>query len=426
MLNELHHGEGDAKQHQQIALAARELILSIVRSRLSHGDLKCANFILSDNKLMVIDLDAMKSHTSIFRFLNNINIDIKRIKKDTQGFLAFEVTAFLLGESLNYIKYYGFDFQHLPLPSEKKPLISIIIPTYNYGNCLPRAIDSVLSQPLSNYELLIIDDGSTDNTSAIVKSYCDNYPDTFKYYYIENSGASAARNLGIKNSQGDYVFFLDADDQLIGNSLYFISEYISAYPQIDIVFGGHISVHENGQEKIHNIKLLSSDRSRNFSDYLFKKFSIVNGGTTVKRSVYEQIKYNENFRNCEDIPVFAMMIALFNVVSINRPIAYIHKHSDSLRSNFEFIREVGISVAEVIFSNSLLPPELKKYRNKYFASRYVSNFKVNFRNNYYRDAISCYLKAIQHYPLILIRMGLMLKFFICLYKNQKQASLTKQ
>lgn len=88
------------------------------------------------------------------------------------------------------------------------PIVSIIIPTYNYARFLPEALESVFSQSLKNYEIIVVDDGSTDNTREIVGTYGDRV----RYFYQSNSGVSAARNKGIKEALGDYLAFLDADD----------------------------------------------------------------------------------------------------------------------------------------------------------------------------------------------------------------------
>lgn len=88
-------------------------------------------------------------------------------------------------------------------------LVSIVVPSYNYANYLSECIETVLSQTHKNFELLIVDDGSTDNTREVVYSYNDS---RINYIYKENGGLSAARNTGIENISGEYVLFLDADD----------------------------------------------------------------------------------------------------------------------------------------------------------------------------------------------------------------------
>ena len=95
-------------------------------------------------------------------------------------------------------------------------LISIIIPTYNHGYLLGEALDSVLSQTYSNWECIIVDDGSTDDTKEIVFRYI-NKDIRFRYALIQKAGPSSARNVGLKMAKGDFIQFLDADDLISKN-----------------------------------------------------------------------------------------------------------------------------------------------------------------------------------------------------------------
>lgn len=95
----------------------------------------------------------------------------------------------------------------------KNDIVSIIIPCYNHGHYLSRAIDSVLSQDSDNYELIVVNDGSTDDTSDIVKQYITHNPSRrILLIEQENGGPSKARNVGISNAKGEYILLLDADD----------------------------------------------------------------------------------------------------------------------------------------------------------------------------------------------------------------------
>jgi glycosyltransferase involved in cell wall biosynthesis len=97
-----------------------------------------------------------------------------------------------------------------------EPFFSVIIPTYNRANFLYKAIESVLSQTYKGFELIIIDDGSTDNTKEIISKYQD---ERIIYFYQENKERSAARNQGIALSSGKYICFLDSDDYYLNNRL---------------------------------------------------------------------------------------------------------------------------------------------------------------------------------------------------------------
>lgn len=93
------------------------------------------------------------------------------------------------------------------------PLVSVIIPCYNQGIYLSDALDSILKQSFENWECIIVDDGSVDNTKNIAIQYCKR-DQRFIYIYKENAGLSAARNTGVNNSQGEYILPLDSDDKI--------------------------------------------------------------------------------------------------------------------------------------------------------------------------------------------------------------------
>ena len=99
------------------------------------------------------------------------------------------------------------------------PKVSVIIPTYNRQKLLPKAIKSVLNQTFKNFELIIVDDGLTDNTKEIIKEFQKRDP-RIKYIWQENFGAPAGpKNTGIKNSKGEYIAFLDDDDEWLPEKL---------------------------------------------------------------------------------------------------------------------------------------------------------------------------------------------------------------
>ncbi|OYV16050.1 MAG: glycosyltransferase, partial [Methylococcaceae bacterium NSP1-1] len=96
------------------------------------------------------------------------------------------------------------------------PKFSVIIAAYNSGATLSKAIDSVLAQSYAAYEIVIVDDGSTDNTSAVAR----HYEEKIRYFFQKNSGVSSARNKGVELARGDWVAFLDADDWYYPQRLY--------------------------------------------------------------------------------------------------------------------------------------------------------------------------------------------------------------
>ena len=123
------------------------------------------------------------------------------------------------------------------------PLVSIIIPAYNYAHYLPFTLDSVKRQSLSDWECLIIDDGSSDNTKQLSEQYT-NTDSRFKYYYKNNGGLSSARNYGIKHASGKYILFLDADDLIETQNLLHLSLFLEQQEEC-AVFGKFVKFYDD-------------------------------------------------------------------------------------------------------------------------------------------------------------------------------------
>ena len=122
--------------------------------------------------------------------------------------------------------------------------VSVIVPTYNRADLIPYAINSVLGQTMSDWELIVVDDGSTDDTAVVVKRYRD---DRVRYIRQENAGVSAARNRGVANARGEYLCFLDSDDELLPQKLAQQASYLDAHPSIGLVASGHLVIDRQGQ-----------------------------------------------------------------------------------------------------------------------------------------------------------------------------------
>ncbi len=116
-------------------------------------------------------------------------------------------------------------------------IFSIIIPTFNRAHVLSRAIESILTQDFSDWELIVIDDGSSDNTGDIVRLFAD-VDLRITYHFSENQGAAAARNLGASFVSGKYITFLDSDDEYLPSHLAKRDEILSAEPAIELLHGG--------------------------------------------------------------------------------------------------------------------------------------------------------------------------------------------
>jgi glycosyltransferase involved in cell wall biosynthesis len=116
-------------------------------------------------------------------------------------------------------------------------LVSVVIPTYNYGHFLTETIESVLAQTYRNYEIIVVDDGSTDNTRDRLAPYMDR----IRYVFQDNQGLSAARNTGIREARGELIALLDSDDLWHPRKLEIQADYLAAHPEVGMVASDHLS-----------------------------------------------------------------------------------------------------------------------------------------------------------------------------------------
>lgn len=130
-----------------------------------------------------------------------------------------------------------------PIKFDYTPNISVLLCTYNREKYLNNTIDSVLKQTYQDWELLIIDDGSEDNSFDVVNAYIKNHPN-IRYLKHQNKKQGYARNAGIQASFGKYITFIDSDDSYAPNHLQSRIEYMSANPEIDLIEGGFFSDEE--------------------------------------------------------------------------------------------------------------------------------------------------------------------------------------
>ncbi len=163
--------------------------------------------------------------------------------------------------------------------ASEKPLISIIIPVYNGEKFIRRAIDSIVAQNYPATEIIVVDDGSTDNTRKIIESMNVD----IRYFYQPNQGPAAARNRGIQNAAADLIAFLDVDDYWPDNNLKVLMNEMQQNPDVDIIRGYAQRVREQGKGVV---EYLGSPKE-SFSDYI--------GAALYRKSVFHTVGFFDPF-----------------------------------------------------------------------------------------------------------------------------------
>ena len=295
---------------------------------------------------------------------------------------------------------------------------SIIIPCYNISAFVNRAIDSALGQTRQDYEVILIDDGSTDGTADIIRTYSQNHSQRVRCVYQENKGPAAARNAGIRAASGEYMLFLDADDQLIPDALNVLDQVVTSQSyRYDFVYAGNYAVDSFGK-----IKTLSPKPKIIHNDHDFKRLlsgkgvSPTPGSIMVHKNCFQTLSYPVSIQSNEDFILFAHLFALYSGRSIPDPIVYKYKRPGSLRSNQQAIEDALGKAPDLLFDPSILPGKLFKHKPLYRSKRYLEKARIHFKNQEYAEFRKSFHQAVRVHPISAFDLQYIFRYFrsICL------------
>lgn len=209
------------------------------------------------------------------------------------------------------------------------PVVSVIIPCYNHGRYLSEAIQSVLNQTYKWIEIIVVDDGSTDNTKHVAESFPN-----VKYVYQENQGLSAARNSGIVNSVGAYLVFLDADDLLVEDALAYNLNHLIGNENLAFAAGGYLLETSEGK-KIEKTK--DPIYQNNYLEFLKKNYIEMHATVMYRRWVFDDFKYDTSLKACEDYDLYLKISRKYPVYYHSKILAIYRMHGANMSGNSELM-----------------------------------------------------------------------------------------
>ena len=241
--------------------------------------------------------------------------------------------------------------------------VSVIIPTYNYGEFIGGAIESVLSQTLAPLEVIVVDDGSNDDTEARIKPF-----DQVRYIRKDRGGVSSARNEGVRQSRGDYVAFLDADDAWLPDKLERQLNRFSDDPEIGLVHCG-----------LREIDAITGEKSRDYTSgaegwvaddlVLYEGPLIVGPGSTlvVPRHVFDQVGgFDETLTHGEDWEFCVRVAKGYKVGFIGEPLVKYLEHGNNAHLDIAKMEASALMAWSKIFQDtSLARLRRRSYGNLY-------------------------------------------------------------
>lgn len=229
------------------------------------------------------------------------------------------------------------------------PNVSVIIPTYNRASFLPNAITSILQQTYEDYEVIVIDDGSTDETPRVLKQF----EGKIKVLFQKNRGASAARNLGIQEADGNYISFLDSDDQWTRKKLQIQMQRIQEDPDIKICYTDEIWI-RNG------VRVNQKKRHRKYDGWFIDKMLplclISPSSVLIHREIFDTVgMFDEGLPVCEDYDLWLRINVRYPITFIPEPlIIKFGGHEDQLSRQYGAIDRFRVQALEKLLDNPYL------------------------------------------------------------------------
>lgn len=211
------------------------------------------------------------------------------------------------------------------------PFVSVIIPTFNRSSVIIRAINSVLNQSNKDFELIVVDDGSTDETELILSPFIK--AGIIKYFKHQNLGVSATRNFGVSQASGEWLSFLDSDDEWLPHKLQEQIDFLQKNLSFNIVYGQEIWL-RNGERV--NQRAIHQKYGGWIFDKCVQQCLIAPSSVIVKTNVFHEMGgFDQDFTVCEDYDLWLKISSLYEVGYISNPIIIKHGgHEDQLSTKY--------------------------------------------------------------------------------------------
>jgi glycosyltransferase involved in cell wall biosynthesis len=282
------------------------------------------------------------------------------------------------------------------------PKVSVVIPTYNRARLLQECLESVMSQSFNDFEIIIVDDGSTDNTSELVKKY------PVKYVYQENQGAHAARNRGIALSKSEYIAFIDSDDIMLKDALKMGVEILDRHPEAGFSYGqGYIMDEEEKISKLLKAPWKNAGvrpGTEEIGELILGNH--ITSHTVVRHRCLDEVGgYNPDFKiGSMDYELWVRLAKKYAVAYLSAPVMKYRMHRDTItgRRSLDEKEKTRSKILEYVFTDPEIGPRFLPRRPKAYFHLYF-NLAEDAYNRQQMSVSRYYLfKALKTYPGMLI------------------------
>jgi glycosyltransferase involved in cell wall biosynthesis len=278
-----------------------------------------------------------------------------------------------------------------------KPLVSVVIPAYNSADWIAETISSVLNQDYQNLEIIVVNDGSTDNTELIVKSFGEKV----KYIYKSNGGQSSARNLGILNSSGEYIAFIDSDDLWEKEKTSVQVKYLeeNSYKWI---YSDGIAFDNLSKEVLFQFSKISRPYDGNVLINLFHSCFIPMPTVLLKKEIFLEVGYfneDDRFRNREDWEMWLRIANYYPIAYVPQILIKYRVHNKSVTGKESLIERMNGNI--LVIQNAVLnnPEKLARYKSQVLFNLFYSTGRAISLRFQFWNANKLFLMAFRERPL---------------------------
>ena len=305
------------------------------------------------------------------------------------------------------------------------PQISVVIPVYNGERTIEETIASVLAQTFTDFELIIINDGSQDNTVEVIQKIIQETADPrIKLYSYSNAGLAASRNRGITKAEGEYISFLDADDLWTKDKLASQYQALQTYPQAAVAYSGTDWIDEAGNFLKH-----SSPPSISGDIYgVLLLSNIVGSGSNalIKRDVLSITGgFDESLKASEDWDFLIRLAAKYQFIRIDAPQILYRQSPNSMSSKLSYQEQETIKVIRKAFRQA--PPHLQYLKRISLSNTYIYlTYKSTEGFPSYQQGIKgleLFFKLLVNYPTILrysVTWQILIRIFMVMFLSNKK------
>ncbi|HFE67167.1 MAG TPA: glycosyltransferase [Chloroflexi bacterium] len=290
--------------------------------------------------------------------------------------------------------------------------VSVVIPAYNQGHFLGEAIESVLAQTHPDFEILVVDDGSTDDTAVVAQSYTD---PRVRYIYKENGGLSSARNAGLRQAAGEYISYLDSDDCFLPAKLARLVGELEANPQVGLVAGQALLMDEHGRQL--NKKFDRSLPENPVELLLVNPLHV--GSVLLRREWQEKVGFfDETLRSYEDWDMWLRLaLAGCRMRYVPEPVSLYRFHSAQMTRDGRQMTTATFAVLDKLFHEFTLPDEWQAMRGKAYSRAHLRGAAQAYHAGVYAEGQEHLAQAVALDPDLLAEDGQKLADTIAAWTN---------